>query len=736
MYGLTRMLSSVPQHLGSAKPGLDLYGQLLRMLVPRASGIGFYDARGAALWVSENYDGPDPRPVVEEALAKVPPATTGQIDGFSRNFEGAPAYAFRLRDDSGRLIAVAVLLVRDGDERPYSFVQQLAQPALECLTRELLARSTLGVLSRDLRSRDDDLDLLLKVAPEDPDDPEQGDELALLVQTCVDHLGCTLGALVVPERNVALCKAPSGSKPKVSVLTATHRHLLNWAQLQRRALLINKANNTSGGLPPVKILSVPVRHASGRVTGFLAMFRPADGEDFDLREERLCELLGRKISAVLQNNFDSATSLLTRPAFELQVRAALAGRSSTPSCILYLDGDRMHVVNDNFGMHVGDEVIGKIAEVLRRKPRPGALASRIAGDRFAVFLPDCKLEFAEQIAEAVCRDCAGLSYPRGTSTVQVSVSVGVAELNEGPSALPHALAAAEIACKAAKDRGRGRVESFKEADQSIVRRSADVAIVQDLHEALARDRFVLFAQPILPLGPEGGEPRFELLLRMLGANGEVLPPQKFLSAAERYQLLTKIDRWVVEHAFGDLKAQAGLLRGRGMRFSINVSGPSVADPAFLGFLEETLQDSGLPAELIGFELTETAAVSNLTRADQLMQRMRNLGCTFALDDFGTGLSSLSYLRSLPVSTLKIDGSFVRDAASNPRTEAMVRAIAQLASTMGMETVAEFVETDDLRIRMASLGVDFGQGFAIGKPAPLAEVLGDLALYEAMVAQRA
>jgi len=728
------MLTSVPQHLGSTKPSLEPYGQLLRMLVPRASGIGFYDASGAPLWVSDNYDGPDPQPVVEEALANPPAATTGQVDGFARNFEGAPAYAFRLRDDSGRLIAVVVLIVRDGEERPYSFVQHMAQPALECLSRELLARSTLGLLSRDLRARDDDLDLLLKVAP---DDPEQGDELSLLVQACVDHLGCVLGALVVPERNVALCKARHDTKPQVSMLTATHRHLLNWAQLQRRTLLINKANKAAGGLPPVKILSVPVRHVSGRVTGFLAMFRAADDEDFDLREERLCELLGRKVSAVLQNNFDSATSLLTRPAFELQVRAVLAGKGgSKPSCILYLDADRVHVINDNFGMHVGDEVIGKIADVLRRKPRPGALAARIAGDRFAVFLPDCKLEFAEQIAEAICRECAGLSYPRGTSTVQVSVSMGVAELTEGPTALPHALAAAEIACKAAKDRGRGRVEAFREADQSIVRRSADVAIVQELHEALAHDRFVLFAQPILPLGNDGGEPRFELLLRMLGNNGQVLPPGKFLSAAERYQLLPKIDRWVVQNAFSDLRSQAGLLCGRGMRFSINVSGPTVADPAFLGFLEETLRDSGLPAELIGFELTETAAVSNLARADQLMQRMRNLGCTFALDDFGTGLSSLSYLRSLPVSTLKIDGSFVRDAASNPRTEAMVRAIAQLASTMGMETVAEFVETDDLRIRMASLGVDFGQGFAIGRPVPLAEVLGELALYEAMAVKRA
>jgi len=728
------MVALPPQHLDGLKLNLDPYGQLLRMLVPRALGIGFYDVNGKALWVSEDYDGPDPQPVVEEAIAQAPAATTALIDGFSRDFAGAPAYAFRMRDDFGRVIAVATLMTRDSENRPYSFVLHLVQPALECLQRELVARTTLGTMSRDLESRDGDLDLLLRVAPDDPQNPQQADELSLLVQTCVDHLDCVLGALVVPERNVAVCKSKTGTKPQVSILTATHRHLLNWAQLQRRTLLINRANAGQGGLPPYKILSVPVRHSSGRIMGFLAMFRPADAEDFDLRAERLSELLMRKASAVLQNNYDSATSLLTRQAFELQVRAALADATDTASCVLYLDGDSMHVINDNFGMHVGDEVIGKIAEVLRRKPRPGALAARVAGDRFAVFLPDCKLEFAEEIADTICRQCAELSAARGDGTVQVSVSIGVAELQEGPAALAHGLASAEIACKAAKDRGRGRVEIFQDSDQSIIRRHADVEIVQRLHEALEKDRFVLFAQPILPLSEQGGEPRFEVLLRMLSPTGEIVPPDKFLSAAGRYQLLPQIDRWVVRNALGALRSQAGMLRGRDMRFSINVSGPSIADEAFLGYVETALVESGLPPKAICFELTETAAVANLARADRLMQRLRTLGCTFALDDFGTGLSSLSYLKSLPVTTLKIDGSFVRDAANNPRTESMVRAIAQLAHTMGMETVAEYVETDELRIRMAALGVDFGQGFSIGRPVPLAEVLGDLALYEAMADQ--
>ena len=191
---------------------------------------------------------------------------------------------------------------------------------------------------------------------------------------------------------------------------------------------------------------------------------------------------------------------------------------------------------------------------------------------------------------------------------------------------------------------------------------------------------------------------------------------------------------MIKNALAALAEHSNTLRGRGMRFSINISGASIASEEFLEFMEHSIRDSGVPPESLCFELTETSAVSNLARADRLMQRLRTLGCIFALDDFGTGLSSLVYLKSLPVSVLKIDGAFVRDAGTNQRTESMVRAIAQLAHTMGMETVAEYVETDELRSRMTALGVDYGQGFAIGRPVPIDEILGDLALYEAMAQQ--
>ena len=188
----------LPLHLASVKPNLDPYGHLLRMLMPRALGVGIYDAQGVPLWVADGYDGPDPLPLVQAALAKIPPATTGRIDGFGQDHEGAPAYVFRLRNNEGDVIAITTLLTRDGENRPYSFVQSLVQPALECLQRELEARSSLDLLTRDLESRDADLEMLLRMAPDDPDSPLQGDELGALVQTCVDHLGCMLGALVVP----------------------------------------------------------------------------------------------------------------------------------------------------------------------------------------------------------------------------------------------------------------------------------------------------------------------------------------------------------------------------------------------------------------------------------------------------------------------------------------------------------------------------------------------------------
>jgi EAL domain-containing protein (putative c-di-GMP-specific phosphodiesterase class I) len=383
-------------------------------------------------------------------------------------------------------------------------------------------------------------------------------------------------------------------------------------------------------------------------------------------------------------------------------------------------------------MHVGDQVITTIADCLTRSVSTAALTARISGDQLAALLPNTGLEAAAKVAEAV-RAAASGSAPRvGQGSFEVTVSIGVGPICRSDNPLAHALATAEIACKAAKDRGRNRVETFQDSDQSIIRRHTDILVIGQLRSALDQNGFVLDAQPILPLRSMPGPPRFELLLRMLGERGEILPPGKFLPAAERYQLMPAIDRWVVRRTCELLGAHAGVARGDVARFAINLSGQSLQDPNFLGYVVEQISSNRVPPRILSFELTETATVGNLQSAQAFIQRLQDLGCGFAHDDFGTGVSSLAYLKDLSVNHVKIDGRFVRDIIESPRSESMIKAIAQLARNMGMETIAEYVETDALRARVAELGVDYGQGFAMGKTERLESLLGDLASYEANV----
>ncbi len=432
----------------------------------------------------------------------------------------------------------------------------------------------------------------------------------------------------------------------------------------------------------------------------------------------------RRSTAV--GSFDSLTGLFTRPAFENRVRLEVAGAEGSPSwSSLYINVDQLHVINDNFGMRVGDGVLGQLGELLRGRLPKGAFAARISGDRFAVLVPG-HLDDAERFGESLREAAEQLGSMHGNSRLRVSISVGVAALDSSAGEMMHSLAAAETACKAAKDRGRNRVEVYRANDVSLVRRFADINIAGRLHDAISSGRLRLDAQLILPFARDSHlKPHYELLVRMLDEDGTAAGPDSFMSAAMRYQLMPSIDRWVIEAAVERLKEHAGTFSGVPLSFAINFSGQSLNDEGFEDFLIKRIAASGLPPELFCFELTENATIASIARATALMGKLRALGCGIALDDFGTGLSSLAYLRQLPLTMLKIDGSFVRDVVADPRAESMVRAIAQLARTMSLTTVAEYVETEAIRARVATLGVDYGQGYAISKPLPLDELLAEI-----------
>lgn len=710
---------------------LDPYGQLLKMLMPRAQCITIHDRLGMPLWTSDGCDSGDLLQFVEEALNS---ARTGSLEpnereGFARSWGGDTAYVFLLRD-SEKVLGTVALSCPDPNTgaRPFSLMLGLLRPALQVLNRELLNQYSIGDLQKNLTLRNGDLELLLDASG--GTDDAHGDDFRQLLRNCVTHLGCAFGALWIPEKNIALAYSsdPARQRADAEALERVQRHLYAWAQVQRRTLTMNRPApaNTPFASMPVKILACPLRQGTQEVVGILVLCRPISLLDFDMREVRIIEMMGRRISYVLQNAYDLTTGLLTRAAFEQHAFAAIGvGNVKGEHCVAYADVDRLHVVNENHGMHAGDEMIARIADCIRTNLPPGITASRISGDRFALFLPDTSLESAEHMLCTLCTAIANTEHKHEGKKLDLSISIGAARVPDTKYPLSHGLAAAEVACKAAKDRGRGRVEAYHDADRSIVRRFEDVAIAGDLRDAIANDRFRMEAQPIIQLTNGAAPRRFELLLRMIDPSGGNIAPDKFFSAAERYQLAPDIDRWVVQYTLEVLSSAAPALEGLGAHFAINLSGQSVGDDDFIAYLEAKLREYRLPPSLLSFEITETAAVANIVRAETLVRRLHDLGHDIALDDFGRGLSSLTYLKSLSVSDLKIDGGLVRDLASNARSQAMVTAIVQLARTMKLRTTAECIESEAIQATVARLGVDFGQGFAIGRPRPLEIVLQEL-----------
>ncbi len=709
---------------------LDPYGQLLKMLMPRALCIAIYDRKGMPLWLSDGTEGPDLLQFIEEALnsARSGDPDPSEREGFARSWDGDTAYIFILRD-TANLLGVVALSCRDGSggARPFHVLQGLLRPALQVLTREFVSQYNIGDLQKSLTTREGDLELLLEATGAAAN--SDNSNLQQLVHNCVERMDCAFGALLIPERNISLMHSGDASKQRQdgAVLDKVQRHLFAWAQVQRRTLMLNKAppSNSPFGAVAYKILACPIRHGDQHVAGMLVLFRPMSGTDFNVRQVHVVEMMARKVSYVLHNAYDK-NGLLTRPAFEQRVATTLGdGDNSQRHCVAYIDVDRLHSINENHGMHVGDDALSRIAECIRTSLPADASASGMSGDRFAVFVPESSLEATRQFVDSLCAQIAQIECLHDGKRIALSISAGVASMPATKYPLTHAMASAESACKVAKKKGRGCVEVHQDAASVVVKRHEDTAMVRALREAIANHRFRMDAQPIAQLGGAGAPRRYELLLRMLDESGQTVAPDKFFATAERHLLATDIDRWVVHYVLEILSSAAPILQGVGAHFAINLSAQSLGDAAFPDYLEAQLREYALPPSLLSFEIAETAAVANIVHAETLIRRLQTLGHDVALDDFGRGLSSLTYLKSLSVTDLKIDGSLIRDLAGNSRSQAMVTAIVQLARTKKLRTTAECVETEAILASLNQLGVDFGQGFAIGRPQPLEGIMQQL-----------
>ncbi|MCB1858158.1 MAG: EAL domain-containing protein [Gammaproteobacteria bacterium] len=418
---------------------------------------------------------------------------------------------------------------------------------------------------------------------------------------------------------------------------------------------------------------------------------------------------------------DVLTGLVNRREFEHQLGQVLDNtrRDFLSHALLYLDLDQFKLVNDTCGHLAGDELLRLLAVLLQSHVRGNDVLARLGGDEFGILLKGCPAARAQQIASEIRQAIAGFRFAWEDKVFVIGVSIGLVMINADSFNVKDALSKADIACYTAKDQGRNRVHVYSETDAEAARRYGDMQWANRIRDALEEHRFVLYQQQIKPLGDVSGpEEMREFLVRMVGENGEIISPGAFIPAAEHYNMMHLIDRWVIDFAFGYLSNRQRQAPNRCELTFINLSGNSLNDTAFFEFVRERLDRYQVFPGSICFEITETAAISNLGRAIEIIRGIKSLGCHFALDDFGSGMSSFSYLRAIPVDYLKIDGSFVKNMVDDAMDCAIVEAINVIGQVAGLKTIAEFVENQAIWDKLHAAGVCYGQGYGIDCPRPL------------------
>ncbi|HLO52303.1 MAG TPA: EAL domain-containing protein [Kamptonema sp.] len=488
----------------------------------------------------------------------------------------------------------------------------------------------------------------------------------------------------------------------------------------------------------------PIHASDGQIIGAVVVFR-------DVTQVRT---QARQLS--WQATHDALTGLVNRREFEYQLEAAInaAQNFKEDHVLLYLDLDRFKIVNDTCGHISGDELLRQTSELFKSKIRKSDILARLGGDEFAVLLYHCPLEQGLNAAESLLASIQSFRFAWQDKTFSIGVSIGLVAINSDSASTSCVLSAADVACYAAKDKGRNRVQVYQIGDRELAKQRGETQWAVRINQALEENWFSLYCQPIVPLSnPKGSPEHCEVLLRLQDETGQIVSPMAFIPAAERYNLMHAIDRWVIRTLFGYLQDSSSfrLQRQENLKsnlsfpplakghhpslnslYAVNLSGASINDEQFIDFLHEQFTKYMIPPEIICFEITETLAIANLSKAANFIKKLKELGCWFALDDFGSGMSSFAYLKNLPVDFVKIDGNFVKHIVENPIDLAMVEAINRIGHVMGIKTIAEYVENEAVMEKLKELGLDYAQGYYLGKPQPfhliisssMGEVLGE------------
>jgi diguanylate cyclase (GGDEF)-like protein/PAS domain S-box-containing protein len=520
---------------------------------------------------------------------------------------------------------------------------------------------------------------------------------ALIGKTAADALGRTLPE-VIDLRDEGERK--SLSDPVRQCLSTGGR-----VHLGRRGMVVSSDGE---GERSIELTVTPLRDAQGELSGTVVALRDVS----DLRG------LTRQMS--YQASHDALTGLVNRREFEVRLQESLesAHAAGHRHALCYLDLDRFKAVNDECGHMAGDNMLREVAALIKDAVRDSDTVGRLGGDEFGVLLIGCPLEKARQIADDVVRAVADFRFVWKDKIFSVGVSVGLVEISRESGSLEDLLGAADSACYVAKQQG-GHVHVYSARDEAAARSRGEIHWLQQLQSALKEGRFELHAQPIVPVDPRTVTgPGLEVLLRLRDESGVIVAPAEFMRAAERYRLMPHVDRWVVQTSLAALgRGAVKLPPGRSL--CINLSGQTLGDAAFLEFVVDCLDRTGVAPDRICFEVTENSVITNIEHARRFIGVLHGMGCQFALDDFGRGLSSFANLKNLSLDYVKIDGYFIRNLASDTVNQAMVTAMIKLARSLNFRVVAEHVEDMSALESARRMGVDFVQGYQVGRPHPLA-----------------
>ncbi len=472
--------------------------------------------------------------------------------------------------------------------------------------------------------------------------------------------------------------------------------------LAENSVLINR----EGTEVPIQDSAAPIRDRVGNIIGSVMVIHDVS------KESRLFRQLS------YQASHDALTGLINRSEFENCLVTALDSAHNNPDhshALLYLDLDQFKVVNDTFGHIAGDELLRQIAELVKVNIRSTDIVARLGGDEFGILLERCSEERAIEVAEAIRGAIEAHRFTWQESFTAARCSIGIVMVTKESPDVASIMSSADVACYSAKDMGRNQIHLYQDSDASM--RHEEMKWVSRITSAVEENRLELFYQPIIAIGKNNANARghYELLLRMRDEVGNIVNPDQFIPAAERYNLMSTLDRWVVHEALTQLADRNPEAKTAHYTLAINLSGTSLSEDRFLDFVVAELEKQKLPDGAICFEITETAAISNLSRVIHFMQELKKLGCLFSLDDFGSGLSSFTYLKNLPVDYLKIDGQFIRNVAEDSVDESMVKAINEVGRAMGIETIAERVETREVLDKLSELGIAYAQGYLIARP---------------------